>query len=251
MGCGVGVPRATRERVRRAAAVEAAQRALLVEHAEIERAELEQFLDAAALFHGRITGSRGRTVELGPGEAIYLYLPAVSLAAAHRFLVSERFDAGFAFARDRQIKADASSDSGLAGDPGVGGKGTLTVTTERIVFDGEHLAVTWPYDRLSAIEHAVDRPCSLIRANPDAEPVVLIYPAAVTPQLRFMVTLAWDRFTGGAQGLDEQLERSLADLGESAAPTAVGPRTDEPRGAEPRGAEPRLSTAGEPGPDNR
>jgi hypothetical protein len=125
--------------------------------------------------------------------------------------------------------------------------GDASITTRRVVFQGDKYTREWEFSKLIGIIHYSDHPATAIQVSNRQKTSGIVYPGRSPEPLRLAMTLAIAIFQGEAEETVKELRDELADLDAAGSPAVASPSaapTVSPRG-EDTNAPPTTSTAGQ------
>jgi hypothetical protein len=97
--------------------------------------------------------------------------------------------------------------------------GSGSVTTKRVVFQGDKYTREWDFSKLIGVIHYSDKPCTAIQVSNRQKTSGIVYPDVPSPEpLRLAFEVAIAIFHGESDGMVEELRRELAKLDATAAP---------------------------------
>jgi hypothetical protein len=141
-----------------------------------------------------------------------------------------------------------------AEEPTVIDTGNVSVTTERVVFQGNKYTREWDYSKLIGIVHYSDKPATAIQVSNRQKTSGIVYPGVgSTEPIRLALTVAVAVFNGEAEETIAELKKELAQLDADSA--ASGPPASAtpaaPQGASENAALPAAETDTEDDPPPR
>jgi hypothetical protein len=117
--------------------------------------------------------------------------------------------------------------------------GNASITSQRVVFQGEKYTREWDYSKLIGIVHYSDRPATAIQVSNRQKTSGIVYPGPSPEPIRLALTVAVAVFRGEADETIEELQGELARL-DSAGP--VQPTQGDRDGPTPPPAQKQTST---------
>ncbi len=105
--------------------------------------------------------------------------------------------------------------------------GNATVTTQRIVFQGEKYTREWDYSKLIGVIHYSDKPATAIQVSNRQKTSGIVYPGPSPEPLRLAMTVAIAIFNGETDETIKELQEELANLDPPVRPTAPTPAPPE------------------------
>ncbi len=104
--------------------------------------------------------------------------------------------------------------------------GNASITTQRVVFQGDKYTREWDYAKLVGVIHYTDNPATAIQVSNRQKTSGIVYPGPSPEPLRLAMTVAIAIFHGEAQETIRELRDELTKL-EAAAPadTSTAPET--------------------------
>jgi hypothetical protein len=129
-----------------------------------------------------------------------------------------------------------------AESPTVIDTGNATVTTQRIVFQGEKYTREWDYSKLIGVVHYTDRPATAIQVSNREKTSGIVYPGPSPESLRLAMTVAIAIFNGETDDTIKELQEELAHLDPPATQTGPTPAQPEASQQAPEPAAPPAAT---------
>jgi hypothetical protein len=101
--------------------------------------------------------------------------------------------------------------------------GNATITTQRIVFQGDKYTREWEFSKLIGVIHYTDRPATAIQVSNRQKTSGIVVPGPSPEPLRLAMTVAVAIFQGEAEETVKELRHELATLNAAAPPATATP----------------------------
>ena len=109
--------------------------------------------------------------------------------------------------------------------------GDVSITTQRVVFQGSKYTREWSYSKLVGIMHYADQPRTAIQVSNREKTSGIVYTNPLSGLVRLRLTVAIAIFNGEAEQTAQQLRGELAAL-DSGTPAPEAPTVGKPPPAE-------------------
>jgi len=90
-------------------------------------------------------------------------------------------------------------------------EGTVTITDQRVVFQGMKQAREWSFAKLLGVQHDPHLPWTAIQVSNRQKVSGFLYDEANAPMVRFRLSLALTHFRGDVKDLQAEVDRQLAE----------------------------------------
>ncbi len=210
--------------------------------AEKARAQAElrtNLVDLIAIAEGGVGDATDWPLVLKPGERLVYAIQGGGLFEPRRLPGHwEGRSAGVSIPVVDGIRVRVGKSAGtlVQGDevPTTIDTGDVSVTTQRVVFQGSKYSREWLYAKLLGIMHYADQPRTAIQVSNREKTSGIVYTDPVSGTVRLRLAVAVSIFNGEGQQTARHLRDELGklDSGETAATLEVGAGTDSP--PEPR-----------------
>lgn len=186
---------------------------------EAERTELDDQLSTARTFKGATSAEAPEiSVALKKGERAVAVLGGCALIESRRAPGHYAGGySGFSFKIAKGVRYHTGGSRGtyVPGDeqPTAMDVGTVTVTNQRVVFQGSKQAREWSYSKLIGIQHDPQRPWTAIQVSNRQKVSGFFYDDEHTAEVRFRLALGVALFNDATDELAASLERELREHG--------------------------------------
>jgi hypothetical protein len=205
---------------------EAARIGPLIGH-RIEEARLRDTVVALiALAEGQEHSEAAWTLVLKPGERIARQIPGTGLFEPRRQPGhwSGRSAGVSVPVPDTRIRVRVGKSAGtfVQGEetPTIIDTGNATVTTQRVVFQGDKYTREWDFSKLIGFIHYADKPCTAIQVSNREKTSGIVYSEPSSEAVRLAMTVAVAIFNGETDETIKELRGQLDGLGAGAAPNS-------------------------------
>jgi hypothetical protein len=210
--------------------VAAQQRA--VEEWETERTELVEKIDRARTFKG-VTGAEvpaDAVVQLKKDESFLLQAEGAVLIEPRRDEGHyQAGSSGFSFkvAKGVRYRVGGTRGTYVPGEeqPTPVDTGTMTITNQRVVFQGAKQAREWSYSKLIGMQHDPQQPWTAIQVSNRQKVSGFLYDNDNAPEIRFRLALGVALFNDASDELAASLEQELAEH-DAAKPPEIAPPSE-------------------------
>jgi Protein of unknown function (DUF2510) len=128
--------------------------------------------------------------------------------------------------------------------------GNASVTTERVVFQGDKYTREWDYSKLIGVVHYSDHPATAIQVSNRQKTSGIVYAGVASPEpLRLALTVAVALYNGEHDETLGELRSELAELDAGVQPVAAGAAANAARPVDPAGARPPSAVTQQPASD--
>jgi hypothetical protein len=233
----------SKRRAERKAAEEAAEKAR-------DRADLRQaVVNLMALAAGQDSTDPDWPLVLKPGERLVSKIEGSGLFEPRRGPGHwEGRSAGVSVpVGDTGLRVRLGKSAGTyvqgAETPTVIDRGNASITTERVVFQGDKYTREWDFSKLIGVIHYSDHPATAIQVSNRQKTSGIVYPGPSPEPLRLAMTVAIAIFHSEADETIKELRDELAKLDAAAPPPALTATTPASNGRTTQGAPPTSGTA--------
>jgi hypothetical protein len=123
--------------------------------------------------------------------------------------------------------------------------GNASITTQRVVFQGDKYTREWDFSKLIGVVHYSDHPATAIQVSNRQKTSGIVYPGPPSEPLRLAMTVAIAMFQGETEETLKELRDELAKLDASVSSAAISTSDSDSKHTDPT---PPSTQAGDPRP---